>query len=330
MIQTHQIHHFQPNELPNQKHFNIQIRDKVKTVRELGSVKLIEPLSDTFYCDINAEWHSKSYIGVIIVGFLPSHSTEKIKLLCCAHCEIWQPSNLKKLKIKNSQTNMKLIQSYIIYKLILKTGEQQSETNPEIGYFKPKPIGKKKKTKNPKISKDILNKFHSKITKKEVTNLLGLRCYPSYKMDNNGYIQFEKGLFIRNQFVLINTLGKGTFSKVFEAININNKQRCAIKFIRNEERVIHATKAELKILEYIKLNDKNKTSNCIHMIADFEYKKHPCLVFKLFGMSLYQLTVKNRYKPFPMYRFPLHKCVSYYLYTFCINLTFRIICTRFV
>ncbi len=31
-----------------------------------------------------------------------------------------------------------------------------------------------------------------------------------------------------------------------------------------------------------------------------------------------------------MYRFPLHKCVSYYLYTFCINLTFRIICTRFV
>eukprot|EP01083_Nonionella_stella_P036953 100790_1 len=102
------------------------IKDKVKTIRELGSIQLVESLSETFYCHLNNEWRKKSYIGIIIIGFLPSKSNSKIKLLCCGHCEVWDPSNFKKLTIKNSQINKQAIKNYIIFRLFSKIGDKRS------------------------------------------------------------------------------------------------------------------------------------------------------------------------------------------------------------
>ena len=39
----------------------------------------------------------------------------------------------------------------------------------------------------------------------------------------------------------------------------------------------------------------------MNLKAGFHWNKHPCLVFKLYGPSVYQLMSKNRHRPFPEY-----------------------------
>ena len=40
---------------------------------------------------------------------------------------------------------------------------------------------------------------------------MGLRTPPSYRTDEKGYIEFQPGLFIRDHFVCLDTLGRGMY-----------------------------------------------------------------------------------------------------------------------
>eukprot|EP00483_Globobulimina_turgida_P013283 UN13307 len=127
--------------------------------------------------------------------------------------------------------------------------------------------------------------------------MLKIESSPTYRVDSDGYLQFERGLFIDKRFVLIGILGKGAFSKVFEAINISTAPatKCAIKVIRNVEPFLAASKSELDILR-----DIDADPLCIHLLHDFVWKKHPCFVFPKCGPSILTLMYQNKYKPFPL------------------------------
>merc|ERR1719203_2746425 len=140
--------------------------------------------------------------------------------------------------------------------------------------------------------------FHPNMTTNDIQKIMALPKAPSYKTDEKGYIEFEPGLFIRNHFVVLDTLGRGTFSKVFESVDVTTQKKCAIKVIRNTHRYIEAAKTELRVLQHI-TNADDGTSACIHLKEHFAWNSHPCFVFKLYGPSIYTVMSKNRFKPFP-------------------------------
>eukprot|EP01084_Bolivina_argentea_P311584 539378_1 len=136
------------------------------------------------------------------------------------------------------------------------------------------------------------------MSSQEIKKLFKLDESPIYKTDEKGYIEFQAGLFIRNQFVLLDTLGRGTFSKVFEAVDVSDQTKCAIKIIRNTHRYIEAAKTELRVLQHL-TNADDGTSACIHLKDHFSWNQHPCFVFKLYGPSIYTIMSRNRFRPFP-------------------------------
>ena len=76
--------------------------------------------------------------------------------------------------------------------------------------------------------------------------------------------------------------------------------KIAIKVIRNSHRYIEAAKTELRVLQHITNADDGR-SCCIHLKDHFHWNKHPVLVFKLYGPSIYTVMAKNHYRPFPDY-----------------------------
>lgn len=103
---------------------------------------------------------------------------------------------------------------------------------------------------------------------------------------------------VQNIDIVIDTLGRGTFSKVFETINIRDQSKMAIKVIRNTHRYIEAAKTELRVLQHI-TNADDGNSACIHLMQYFSWNNHPCFIFKLYGASIYTVMSKNKYRPFP-------------------------------
>lgn len=51
--------------------------------------------------------------------------------------------------------------------------------------------------------------FNQNMTTQQIQKLMGLRQAPQYRTDEKGYIEFQPGLFIRNNFVVLDTLGRG-------------------------------------------------------------------------------------------------------------------------
>ena len=126
-----------------------------------------------------------------------------------------------------------------------------------------------------------------------------------YECDSKGYISFIPGLIIDNKYKMIRQLGKGTFSRVFECIQLNNgihqiddNKKYAVKIIRNVYKYQFAARMELSILRKIKNEDPNNTSNCIHIIDYLNFNGHPIFVFPLLGQSIYSFMKNNGHKPF--------------------------------
>jgi len=138
----------------------------------------------------------------------------------------------------------------------------------------------------------------------DIQSLMKLPAPPKYITDEKGYIEFQPGLVVRNPnpqngaFVVLDTLGRGTFSKVFEAVDVVEQSRCAIKVIRNTHRYIEAAKTELRVLQHITASDDG-SSSCIHLKDHFSWHNHPCFVFKLYGPSIYTIMSRNSFRPFP-------------------------------
>eukprot|EP01090_Pellita_catalonica_P000227 TRINITY_DN10158_c0_g1_i1.p1 TRINITY_DN10158_c0_g1~~TRINITY_DN10158_c0_g1_i1.p1 ORF type:complete len:317 (+),score=28.86 TRINITY_DN10158_c0_g1_i1:535-1485(+) len=93
-------------------------------------------------------------------------------------------------------------------------------------------------------------------------------------------------------------MGEGTFGKVVECWDRNRKLRLAIKIVRSLEKYKDAAMIEIEILEHLKRQDPEGSFNCIQLMNWFEYHGHICMVFKKYGLSLYDFLKKNGYRPF--------------------------------
>jgi len=119
-----------------------------------------------------------------------------------------------------------------------------------------------------------------------------------YSCDSKGYINFTKHLLLKGRYKLEKRIGKGTFSKVFAAKDLQTRQWTAVKVVRSTEKYQMAAKVELHILTMIAEKDVNDESHCVRIVDQFLYMGHPCFVFDLLGRNLYNVLHKNRYMPF--------------------------------
>eukprot|EP00492_Amphilonche_elongata_P002701 TRINITY_DN2979_c0_g1_i1.p1 TRINITY_DN2979_c0_g1~~TRINITY_DN2979_c0_g1_i1.p1 ORF type:complete len:178 (+),score=7.81 TRINITY_DN2979_c0_g1_i1:297-830(+) len=98
-----------------------------------------------------------------------------------------------------------------------------------------------------------------------------------YQCDPKGYLIFDTGMILNNRYRLEKRIGKGTFSKVFAALDIVTDNWVAVKVVRNAEKYQLAAKVELHILNMITEKDPDDKSNCIHLLDQFVYKGiHAC------------------------------------------------------
>lgn len=119
-----------------------------------------------------------------------------------------------------------------------------------------------------------------------------------YSCDVKGYINISNSMILKGRYQIEKRIGKGTFSKVFAALDMRTNQWVAVKIVRNTEKYQLAAKVELHILTMIAQRDQDENSHCVHIQDQFMYMGHPCFVFDLLGRNLYALLHKNRYLPF--------------------------------
>jgi dual-specificity kinase len=91
---------------------------------------------------------------------------------------------------------------------------------------------------------------------------------------------------------------QGTFGKVVECWDREKKKRVAVKIIRAIEKYRDAAMIEIEVLEAIQKADPHAKMPCIQLLSWFDFRNHVCMVFEMYGLSLYDFLKKNRYRPF--------------------------------
>jgi len=96
--------------------------------------------------------------------------------------------------------------------------------------------------------------------------------------DEEGYYKMNIGEVLNSKYKIIQKLGKGVFSSVAKAINIETKDEIALKIIRSGDLFQNSGQNELSILKLLNNDDIKQKKHCIRLIDTFVHRKHLCLV----------------------------------------------------
>lgn len=118
--------------------------------------------------------------------------------------------------------------------------------------------------------------------------------------DERGDYKISIGDHIAYRYEIISLIGKGSFGQVFKCLDRKMNMMIAIKIIRNKKKFLYQAGVELKVLSIIASSDKDSSSNLIHMIENFIFRKHICIVFELLDINLYELVKTNGFKGLPL------------------------------
>ncbi|KAE8675825.1 Serine/threonine-protein kinase AFC1 [Hibiscus syriacus] len=91
----------------------------------------------------------------------------------------------------------------------------------------------------------------------------------------------------------------GTFGRVLECWDRQNRDYVAIKVVRSICRYRDAAMVEVDVLEHLAKNDKD-ASHFVQIRNWFDYHNHICIVFERLGPSLFDFPKGNKYCPFPV------------------------------
>lgn len=132
--------------------------------------------------------------------------------------------------------------------------------------------------------------------------------------DNNGSYVPVIHDHIAYRYEILKIIGKGTFGVVLQAYDHKSQKNVALKVIRNQPRFHTQAKEEIKILKRLLQNDAGDTFNVVHMYDNFMFRNHPCIVFELLSLNLFELSKKNAFNGFTLslikrFTFSIVKCL---------------------
>ncbi|KAI7859809.1 kinase-like domain-containing protein [Circinella umbellata] len=104
--------------------------------------------------------------------------------------------------------------------------------------------------------------------------------------DSEGYYNVRLGEVLDNRYQTLSNLGRGVFSAVVKAKDVQTNEEVAIKIIRNNETMYKAGIKELGFLKKLMETDPDNKKHVIRLLRHFEYRNHLCLVFESLSMNL--------------------------------------------
>ncbi|KAF7725941.1 hypothetical protein EC973_009178 [Apophysomyces ossiformis] len=91
---------------------------------------------------------------------------------------------------------------------------------------------------------------------------------------------------LNNRYHTLANLGRGVFSSVVKARDLETNEEVAIKMIRNNETMYKAGLRELNFLKKLMEADPENKKHVIRLQRHFEHRNHLCLVFESLSMNL--------------------------------------------
>ncbi|CAJ0938037.1 unnamed protein product, partial [Mesorhabditis belari] len=103
----------------------------------------------------------------------------------------------------------------------------------------------------------------------------------------------------RNQYEVLEFLGKGTFGQVVKAWKKGTNEIVAIKILKKHPSYARQGQIEVSILS--RLSSENAEEfNFVRAFECFQHKSHTCLVFEMLEQNLYDFLKQNKFNPLPL------------------------------
>lgn len=118
--------------------------------------------------------------------------------------------------------------------------------------------------------------------------------------DENGDYKIVLKDHIDFRYEVIQLLGQGSFGQVLEWYDHKNKEKCALKIIRNKKKFHDQALVEVKVLEALKENNPNDDKNIIRIKDHFQFRSHIWITFELLSINMYDLIKDNNFEGFHM------------------------------
>ncbi|VDK41878.1 unnamed protein product [Anisakis simplex] len=138
-----------------------------------------------------------------------------------------------------------------------------------------------------------------KTSGKQLTNKTGARTKPSAE----GEYQLIKNEVLvspyRNQYEVLEFLGKGTFGQVVKAWKKGTNEIVAIKILKKHPSYARQGQIEVSILSRLS-NENAEEFNFVRAFECFQHKHHTCLVFEMLEQNLYDFLKQNKFTPLPL------------------------------
>lgn len=110
--------------------------------------------------------------------------------------------------------------------------------------------------------------------------------------DKDGYYKIRIGEILDGRYQVQATLGRGMFSGVARAVDINTKQVVAIKMMRNNDALRKGGYTEIAILQKLNDADPENRKHIVKFERHFDYRGHLCMAFENLSMNLREVLRK--------------------------------------
>uniref|UniRef100_A0A8H7TMS3 non-specific serine/threonine protein kinase n=1 Tax=Bionectria ochroleuca TaxID=29856 RepID=A0A8H7TMS3_BIOOC len=110
--------------------------------------------------------------------------------------------------------------------------------------------------------------------------------------DKDGYYKHRVGEVLGGRYQVQHALGKGMFSGVVRAMDVETKKLVAIKIMRNNDALKKGGFTEIAILEKLNESDPDDRRHVVKFERSFEFRGHLCMVFEHLGYNLREILKK--------------------------------------
>jgi serine/threonine protein kinase len=118
-----------------------------------------------------------------------------------------------------------------------------------------------------------------------------------YILHVNDILGEEEG----RRFLVLDLLGHGTFGQVCKCQNVQTRQLCAVKVIKNQPAYFNQSRMEVSVLELLNGQyDAGDHRHIVRMLDAFVFCSHLCIVVELLSLNLYELIKQNQYRGFSL------------------------------